>query len=151
MSVQVTMTQKTQQYERGGHRPHLLAGPRLVLGEARLAVDPLARIGALFPIQMTCTLLWGPHSRVRSSPNVIASLPRCYQSYQMPLLRLGTVVHVLTPLFPGAPHDFVKWLTNTVVNLVPICCKPPPSTPQIDPINFLVLPEHFYSRSAGAS
>ena len=125
MSVQVTMTQKMQQYERGGRRPHLPAGPRLVLGAARLAVDPLARIGALFPIQMTCTLLWDPHLRVRNSPNVIASLPRCYQSYQMHLLHLGTAVHVLTPLFPEALHDFVKWLANTVVNLVPTFCKPP--------------------------
>ncbi len=115
MSVQVTrMTQKMQQYERGGHRPLPLAGPRLVLGEARLAV-PLARIGALFPIQTTCTLLWAPHSRVRSSPNVIVSLPRCYQSYQMHLLHLGTVAQVLTPLFPEALHDFVKGPANTVL------------------------------------
>jgi hypothetical protein len=105
MSVQ--MTQRTQQYEREGCRLHLLAGPRLVLGEARLAVDPLAKIGALFPIQMTCTLLWA-HSRVQSSPNVIASLPRCYQSYQMHLLHLETVTRVLTLLFPEALHDFCK-------------------------------------------
>ena len=113
MSVGVMpMTQKMQQYVRGGRHPHLLVDPGLVLGEARLAVDPLAKIGALFPIQMNCTLLWAPHSRVRSFPNVIVSLPRCYQSYQMHLLHLGAVAPVLAPLFPEALHEFCKGVTQ---------------------------------------